>query len=271
MSHGVIYIDAFFMVNLWMDIILLAVTAGISRISTTFPRILSGALTGALWAVVCIIVSHNKSIVILTGIITYLVIGIAMVRITFGRISLKKIIRSYLIMLTTACTMGGIINLVGGSTMLGYCIITGIMGNEKIYAAIIIAVIPVFYFIRLGRLDKVYGSGLCQVDIKTDGGMYRLTGLIDTGNRLRDPIFDTPVHVINSDVLKGCFPEKIHYIPYNSVGNEHGIIPAAFCESMTVYMVDNIRHYDNAEIALYNGKISSDNEYDILLNSEIIK
>ena len=55
---------------------------------------------------------------------------------------------------------------------------------------------------------------------------------MDTGNQLYEPYGHQPVHILK----KNAWPElpepvfKVIYIPFCSVGNEHGILPAVRME-----------------------------------------
>lgn len=267
----VIYIDAFFVVNFLMDMVVLLITAGVARLSASIGRIMAGAVFGAVWAVLVVVLGAGGRHMLLSGLLTYTLAAFGMIRLAFGRQTRKRMFRIYFILMAVICCMSGVIQLIGFNTMLGYCIITGILHNEVLYCAVAVILALSVYYIRLGRIRFVYGNGVCRVEIRLEGKTYQLDGYLDTGNTLKDPIFGNPVHVMNLGVLGGVYPEKKHYIPYHSIGSTNGILPVVWAEEMTVHYAGEKKSYIKPEIALYEGSISTDREYDILLNSEIIK
>jgi stage II sporulation protein GA (sporulation sigma-E factor processing peptidase) len=269
-NHGVIYIDAFFLANLLMDMIVLLITAGISAKRIGIPRITAGSLFGAAWSVVCVAVRKNMLLSVLFGIACYTLVPFWMARIAFGKNTFKQQLRTYLILLLVTCTCGGVIQMIGMNTLLGYRLMRGIINNAILYLAIVLILVFTVYAVRLRKLQTAYASGICEVFLQLQGKNYHMQGLLDTGNRLMDPIFGKPVHVMNRSILAEL-PTAVRLIPYHSVGNEHGLIPVVTAESISICRNGKTRSYEEPEIALYEGSVSCDHEYDILLHSEIIE
>lgn len=235
-------------------------------------RIILGSMLGAGWSVASVVLgSHYGRLSGILGILTYTIIPMIMVRIVFGRLLWKQRFRVMVILFGTAWMMGGLIQMVSFHTMLGYRLACGIVKNGMLYGAVFLGIALAFYFVRMGRLRAAYGSGLCQVILQIGGKSILIQGLIDTGNRLADPIYGQSVHVLNRSVVEEILPMPFHFIPYHSLGNENGVIPVVFADSMTVSLNGRTQRYERPEIALYDGEVSSDHEYDILLHSEIIK
>lgn len=205
------------------------------------------------------------------GILTYTIIPMIMVRIVFGKLLWKQRFRVILILFGAVWMTGGLIQMVSFHTMFGYRLVCGIVQNGMLYWSVFFGIALAFYFVRVGKLQEVYGNGLCQVVLQIGGKNISLQGLIDTGNRLADPIYGQEVHVLNRSVVEEILPMPFHFIPYHSLGNENGVIPVVFADSMTVCFHGRIQRYERPEIALYDGEVSSDHEYDMLLHSEIIK
>lgn len=271
-SDRTVYIDVFFLTNFFVDTILLLFTAGMVRMKAGFIRIILGALFGAAWSAAgLVLMRYHRHLWGIMGILTYTVIPFLMVWIVFGKIRWKQRVRTVMMLFAGVWLLGGMIQMLALHTLLGYRLFSGVISNRIIYGGIFLAIAAAFYYVRVEKLEAAYGSGLCQVDLKVGGKTMKLLGLVDTGNRLEDPIFKKAVHVLNKSVVEGALPLPFHFIPYHSLGNENGVIPVVFAESMTVNLNGKIRLYERPEIALYEGDVSSDHEYDILLHSEIIK
>lgn len=272
MSKRIFYVDAFFVLNFLMDTMLLLITAGMVRLRTGMFRLVLGGIFGAGWSVISVVLSSRYWLPArISGLFTYTVVPMVMVLIAFGRLLWKQQLRVVLTLFGTVCFSGGLIQMVSFHTILGYHLAGGIVKNSKLYMAVFMGIALAFYFVRVGNLKDVYGSGLCQVVLKIKGRSISLQGLVDTGNRLADPIYGGAVHILNRSIVEEILPMAFHLIPYHSLGNENGVIPVVFAESMTVYINGKLRLYEHPEIALYDGEVSSDHEYDILLHSEIVK
>lgn len=265
-----IYIDVYFFYNGLMDILLLLVTAGIMRQKVTFLRLLLGASFAAVMAVIIILCPPNPLIRVGVSLMQYTLVPIGMVYLAFGKMARKQRKRMIFVLYGVAFGCGGIVQMVAGHTMLGYQLMAIYVSNRKLYLSLGGIVAVSFYTIRLLEVRKAYADGLCRVEVTIQGQRYPLMGLIDTGNRLKDPIYGNAVHVINQSCVKGC-SANVHYIPYHSVGTENGIIPVIFADAMVIERNGERKKLEKPEIALYEGEVSSDREYDILLNSEILR
>lgn len=99
---------------------------------------------------------------------------------------------------------------------------------------------------------------------------YHVTGLLDTGNRLIDPFFHKPVHIIEQSVLKNLMPEeqKLHLIPYHSIGKGQGLLKAIIVPRMVVETTDGVHEIKEAVLALSREQIASDKRYQMILHEE---
>lgn len=109
-----------------------------------------------------------------------------------------------------------------------------------------------------------------------DGQLYDLLGKVDTGNTLQDPFTGKPVHILSSNCLRlrSQLSGGIRYIPYRTVGNKTGILPAIRVEQVSIvpvlekqpYSQDVVRCEDML-FAISKEDLSSKGEYHILLHS----
>ena len=93
-----------------------------------------------------------------------------------------------------------------------------------------------------------------------------LTGFVDTGNKLRDPITKKWVILVNKKLLKGVVRIRTPiYVPYHSLNNK-GLVECIKPEKMVI----EGREYTNFLIGLMDSKIMI-NSSDCILNLEILE
>ena len=93
-----------------------------------------------------------------------------------------------------------------------------------------------------------------------------LTGFVDTGNKLRDPITKKWVILVNKKLLKGVVRIRTPiYVPYHSLNNK-GLVECIKPEKMVI----EGREYTNFLIGLMDSKIMI-NSSDCIINLEILE
>jgi len=140
---------------------------------------------------------------------------------------------------------------------------------------------------------------LTDVTINLNNKKAHLRALIDTGNSLKEPISQKPVIIAEYSALKAILPElvkkvysenkeldlnyvanimeklgdqiKLRLIPFKSLGNENGILIGFVPDSIDIYFDDETREMtDDIVVAIYNNKLTMDEEYNGLLHPEIL-
>lgn len=93
-----------------------------------------------------------------------------------------------------------------------------------------------------------------------------LTGFVDTGNKLRDPITKKWVILVNKKLLKGVVRIRTPiYVPYHSLNNK-GLVECIKPEKMVI----EGREYTNFLIGLMDSRIMI-NSSDCIINLEILE
>ena len=108
---------------------------------------------------------------------------------------------------------------------------------------------------------------LCRVTMIYGEKKETVTGLIDTGNRLREPVSSQPVHVAAAGVMKQLYPsvKGVVYVPYQSVGTSRGILPAVFIDRMEIEQEGGRYSLEKPLIAITKQELSPSGEYQILI------
>ena len=173
---------------------------------------------------------------------------------------------------------------------------TGSMGVEGvlILAGIILCIVPAL--LKVSEYIKQEYMMKCKVSLYYEGKSVTGMALIDTGNQLKDWLTNCPVTVVQKDFIDKLLAEntkkrieqyqkaewsgkdaflntepKLKYIPYHSLGNEHGMMVGMYFDKMTVFLKGEKKEIRHPLIGIYIGKLSENQEYQIILHRELIE
>ena len=212
-----LYIDVLFLVNFMMDYILLLLARKMLKCTATHGNVFMGAMTGSF--LTCLIIVLPISHAILKFILFHTVVNTAMIR--FGlRI---KDMRN---------TIKALFTLYAGGFLLG-----GVMEHLSQYAKIgsvflFVAVAAYYVVTWIWNFFGLYAEGKryrCRAELYIGEKRYSISGIIDTGNCLHDPITNEPVSILDKKTavkfLGDEKAEKVRYVPYQSIGKQGGLLP----------------------------------------------
>lgn len=106
---------------------------------------------------------------------------------------------------------------------------------------------------------------------------------LDTGNFLYEPVSHMPVCILEEATFLKYFhqplfkmiekheTEGIRMIPYQSVGMEHGMMPAVMAKDMKITKEDRVTEHKKAVIAISKVSLSKRGAYEMLLHPDLIK
>lgn len=215
----IIYIDLIFIINFLFDFfLLLTVNIALKRYVRVY-RIFLGSIFGSL-SLISLFLSFTSSLLFLFKIF----LGLAMSIISFGYKNIRYTLYNTLYLYMTSIILGGFLYYLKiefkNYTTLYY------EGISLSYIVLLfIAPLILIVFLKSLKVLKEIKNYYYEVDIKfTNDYKIHLTGFLDTGNKLRDPITNKPIILINKKLLKN----NIHirspmYIPYNSL-NHHSLL-----------------------------------------------
>lgn len=148
-----------------------------------------------------------------------------------------------------------------------------------------------------------------EVEVKYGNERLKLKGLYDTGNSLIDPASGKPVAIAEYNAVKTLFSDKLktaievnlqnsflnvdsidteyatslRFIPYKSIGKENGMLIGVIFNEVIVHSMketgehklknsnnDFISENRNVIIAMYNGKLSNKEDYQMILHKELL-
>lgn len=112
----------------------------------------------------------------------------------------------------------------------------------------------------------------CKVDLYLGENQCQVTGIIDTGNGLRDPISNQPVSILDKTVarqfLGSVKMSQVRYIPYHSIGKKEGVLLALKIDQMCIYR-EEAYWIKEPLIGISEEMISAKGEYQMILNPNL--
>lgn len=255
-----LYIDVLFLINFMMDSLLLLLVKTMLKCSATHRRIFFGAAMGAF--LTCIVVVLPIPYAFIKLFLFHAVVNACMIQIGLKLKSLRSFVQAILLLYIGSFLMGGIIEAFRPYVKMG---------------SLFFAVALAGYYVSLGvwnfvsRLQK-WNQCRCEVKLYFHGQEQCLTGLIDTGNSLSDPVSGQPVSIIGPEVAKILFQggeaRNIRYIPYRTIGNKEGILP--------VFRIDKLEVRGEKEcsieaplIGISEEELSAKDLYKVILNPNL--
>lgn len=217
----IIYVDLVFLINFIIDfLLLLTVNVALKRYSK-ISKLLLGSLFGSISLLSLFIPFSSTFLTILK-----LLMGITMSLIAFGFKNLKYTFYNVLYLYMTSIILGGFLYYL--KTTFSYQnngLVFYYEGLTINYLVLFfIAPIILYVFIKSLKVLKEIKNYYYKVNIILNDYNLTLTGFLDTGNKLKDPVTNKPIILINRKTLKGNYKIRSPmYIPYNSLNN-HGLL-----------------------------------------------
>ena len=193
-----IYVDLVFLLNVFLDFILLMSVSVILTRNAKVSRIILGSIIGGLSTLLLFI---NLSS------IASLFLGLLMVLTTFSYKSIKYTFNNLFYLYTLSFSVGGVMYLLMEKGFYNYVIL------------IIGFIIVLFMYIKQIKNYQNNYSNYYSVELYFKNKKYLLTGYLDTGNKLYDSYKHRPVIITSKKINYKL--EEIIYVPYISLNNQN--------------------------------------------------
>ena len=234
-----IYLDVYFLINLCMDLSLLACTGCLLRRPPPLRRLLWGSLLGA--GLACLLLPLPGPIAMLSA----LPILAAMLWLTFRPLPRRDWPRFLFFALLAAFALGGLAQALLRSRPAALPVLLAAAGG-----------LSLLFRLGQGLLARCLTApeDYCRLEVWLGPTAVSLSLLLDTGNHLREPGTGRPVAVVAFPAVAALFPlpvrelfllgqfapsaalaaalsghplaRRLRFLPYQSVGRESGLLPA---------------------------------------------
>lgn len=281
-----------------MDYLLLEMMQKLVKKNSKMGRKIFAAILGGLGACFSIMVPTFRSgiFMILFGVI----LAGFMLKIAFRYETMKALARDILVYYAITFLVGGILNYLYYYTSAGYYIteFMRILPSKALnffYLICFFAIAGGFIHLVKRILIQMKGTRELFYNVELVFGEKKITckGFLDTGNHLREPVSKRPVVIADLDGIKDILPEelidyakdfmsdaihknidrfvvRIKWIPYHAVGTEEGILPGIVFDEVNILKEDGVVHNPNITVAIYQGKLTVDDSYHIILHEELL-
>lgn len=254
-----LYIDVLFLVNFLMDYILLLVTKKVLKAPVSHGRICLGALTGSLLS--CLVTAVRIPYTSVKIILFYTLIPAVMLLAGIKIRDIRSFFRGIIMLYISGFLVGGVFEYLNQYVQVG-----------SLFFALAVA----SYYISSGVLKVLallfrFGETHCQVTLYSGESSCEAAAIIDTGNHLTDQVSGKAVSIISSRVaeeLSVCRqPEKMRYIPYQTIGEDGGVLPIFSIDRMCI--AGKKEQWIEQPVVAVSKDASFGNEYDVILNPDI--
>lgn len=291
----VVYIDVLFLVNFFMDYIILTLTGNILKIRTRILRRCLGAALGA--TCYCIMLFLPMEYRMWGSMGMMLMAAMVMGRLVFSLKKPKKLLSFLMIFHATAFFLGGTVTAIYHYTRLGYYIRKAVKGDDNaqiitgVLAGMVLAAC-VLMKILLSCIRERHREAALYYEVELHMGDKKksATALLDTGNHLKEPVSHKPVILADITLAGELLDEKtkeaiqdfyrtgnlaeierLRLIPYHSVGRKHGILVAVFIDSLSVRMEQRVIEKTGVCVAITEEPLSLREKYRVILNAELVE
>lgn len=137
---------------------------------------------------------------------------------------------------------------------------------------------------------------LYPIQISWDGNELNLNALLDTGNRLYDPLTKVPVVIIEFSRVKqflpievvdliekmqsgdlasdwklpGVWEERVRILPFKSIGKEHGILIGFRPDSLKIWQKQQAILSSHVVVGIYNHTLSPEGAFQALIPPTVL-
>ncbi len=246
-----IYLDLVFLLNFFIDFLILFSTSKILKNVIKLRKLLLGSLVASS-SIFLLFIDLNSLQLFLFKI----VISASIILVTFGRKSFFKNISYFYIL---SIILGGCLYLLNISftySNKGILFINnGLVFN--FFLSIIVIPIILFCYVKEHLIYKNTFSNIYEVKLEINRKIYNLRGMIDTGNQLKDPYSGKSIILVSNI----NYNKNFIYVPYKAL-NTSGIIK---CFKPNKVVINN-KEFNNCLIGISNDKFNLDNVDCILPN-----
>ena len=133
----------------------------------------------------------------------------------------------------------------------------------------------IFYHTHFAK-DYQFKNYCGKLQIYLNGQRIVVKALLDTGNRLYEPLTGKPVCLVEYGRLKACLRSrsklpKLRAIPYHSVGEKHGVLLGITADKLIFKNHRQKYEQSGCIIGIYPGNLSESGGFHAIVHPDILK
>ncbi len=255
-----LYVDVLFLVNFMMDYLLLLLVKKMLKCTATRGNILLGAAIGSF--LTCVVVILPIPYAILKFVMFHMIVNTFMIRAGLKIKNMREFAKAYIMLYVGGFLLGGVLQALQQYVRVGSLFFAIAIGGYHIVSKL-------WDFIAsVQRINHYH----CKVDLYLGENQCQITGIIDTGNGLRDPISNQPVSILDKAVarqfLGNVKMSQVRYIPYHSIGKKEGVLLALKIDQMCIHR-EEAYWVKEPLIGVSEEMVSAEGEYQMILNPNL--
>jgi len=296
-----VYLDVLFLENIVMNYLILLMTAKFSKRKTSNLRMFLGALIGAVYVAIMIIVPGMK---VYYSTFAKVLLSLVIVAVAFSPEKIGTFIKTLAIFYVSTFIFAGAafaflyFNQSGGFVRNGIVYVFWQSKWTLLFLSIVLVGIIVRIFWEIWQQKFVKEKLMVQLKIVFESKNIDLNALIDTGNSLHDPLTNMPVVVVEFKAIKGILPDEIksifeeskeedllsvtniisgskwfsrfRLIPFTSLGKENGMLIGFKPDYIEIMENEEKKDIKEVIVGIYNRALSKNEKYKALLSPELI-
>lgn len=259
----IVYVDAVLLLNFLIDLMLLITVKVTLKRNVKFYKLIVSAFLGSL-SVLLLFIKLNS----LTLFLIKIAISFIMSLVAFKYVSLKYTINNLVYLYMTSTILGGflyMLNVEFSYKQEGLIFINNGLSINFIFI-LISAPIFIYMYIKSNKNLKSNYNLYYKVKIGFTKNFIELTGYLDTGNKLKDPVTNKNIILIEEKTLKGIIHNRSPmYVPLKTV-NKSSLLKCYKPDSLII----NNQKFNNYLIGTIHDKINIDG-VSCLLNNKMME
>ncbi|HET7657148.1 MAG TPA: sigma-E processing peptidase SpoIIGA [Bacillales bacterium] len=296
-----LYLDVIWLLNFFIDFLLLQLTAFVLKRTVTKRRLFVGALVASVF----IFFLFTPFSSLMYHPLMKFAYSVVIVWIVFGFKRFYAFVQVlFMFYFVTFMVGGGMFALhyfmQGSGTILnGIASHTTPYGDVFSWSFVMIGFPCMWFFSkqRIGHIKakKVRYDQMVVVEIDVGDEKIKTKGFIDSGNHLHDPITKTPVMILQMDSFKDRFPkqlleyakdptglfsdedslpvewqQRIRLIPYRGVGKRNDFLLAFKPDSVKLTQNQDVYVCHKVFVGLNEGRLSGEDEYKVIVHPKLL-
>ena len=264
--EGILYIDLFFLLNFWMNALILFLVRQITKTYRTIRCLLAAALgaCSACFGMVWYINQSSATAIFILG-------ACAVIMMNFLAFGGTNLLWHIFLFAVCAAAVSGIFLYMGSVWKIG----------SSTWSVLMVSLTA---FLFCGLLEKKSRIRWKEEHMKAktvlEFGDRKLfaTALMDTGNKLVDPFYHKPVILVDEkmigDLLEVCrreYPEKLHFIPFHSVGRENGLLEGMTFDCVSIKWQNKQMKFNGVIAASTKESLYQGKEYQVIFHCGLLQ
>ena len=259
-----VYLDLVFLLNFFLDSLLLWTVSSVLKRKVTMKRILLGGVVGSSSTIFLFFNLNSIELFVCK-----LIISIGMVLVCFSYHTLKETLYNLAYLYFTSILLGGFLYYL--NLEFSYEVIRNLFisnGKKKpMFFLLLVTPFILYIYIRQNTKRKRRNTNVYQIELIEGKKKYQYIGYLDTGNKLYDPYSKRPVHLLYDPTYKFSKKQHVIYVPYQGLGVS-GIIPCVFFDKM---IIDSKKELKKVLVGFSKDSFQIEGIQMILQGDEILK